>query len=61
VRCATCFFCVDTHCRRYPPTVLVDEWTDKNGDKHREPEAVYPPVYPDDFCGEWKVGPRGES
>lgn len=39
-------------CRRYPPSGVVarNPITDEE-----QPEAVWPPTDPQDFCGEWKA------
>jgi hypothetical protein len=39
------------HCRRYPPTGVV---TRDPVTEEEQPEAVWPPTDPADYCGEYK-------
>ncbi len=41
------------HCLRRAPIARVD-----NRDRHRDPEAIFPPMEPSLWCGEFEADPR---
>ena len=53
--CKTCRYRIDGDCRRYPPTVhLLQTLSAVPQFRNLKPEAVWPPVAEDHWCGEFK-------
>jgi hypothetical protein len=61
-RCQTCrFFHVAHECRRHAPAAVDATWEHPSYGKQFETRAVWPPVGPNDWCGDFEIEPDFEE